>query len=819
MVTVGQQLTIPEAGWKRYDDRNPAIKYTGTWNVVTGDARFYNGTVTWINNPTNTSICFKFKGTKIRVIGTRYQDRSSNIQIKIDGVAETYSEYKAVSSTEGQILVYEKIGLSDATHDVEITALSGSYSLDAIDIDDMGRLFHPDEVTDPKDLDIGKRIRCHYQVFTSGQVGVFSGLGQETSDFIPPASSATPNGDFYFICVDKDHLGRWKLIADRNIQHLISWDALNNNGIASGSGLSIFIPKMLLYETPTVVGAVPNITAQVSYSTNNEWKAFDGNSATAWYTSTPAFNGIIPGPDGYWIQYDFGEGNEKAINYLSLVPLMYTGGSASIEKWVLKGSNDGVNFNTVASGTHANNENKEEYFFNNQKRYRYYRLYIRGYGNNGNVAGAREIKMQEYETFKNFGFVVRLLTGGVSSNDNKDNEWDKYIVNSTLNGAITAGDNNVWNWRNVYSWTSTTPQISSYPSNTRVVRGYSANNTWTVPTSGGTPLQTSSSFTTIGFRPVLLICNKKQLPQFSGNIDKEVVHKSSVNLSGTLSAGEGYTVSYQVLVNDQIIHQVSDFLPIHSINMEIPSSIMSLGLNTISLVAKDNENDSVSWSFYVTVVNDVPIITAVMKGLTLNLRIDEPETDKVQYRVELNGVQVLPPNGFTDLQDAPIMYQYTFKSSEVNIGSTNTLTIYVRDELGGETTKSITFVGDYSGIMFADPQGNFYSTDLGEVLKYLDFGAIIAGQTSLSVPVRLINKNGFKVTNIILSNDNNEQQPGARLEMSKMDLPFTPEDELFYSDVLDYNDELTFYVRLVTDVGTSPRSGKFTIFVKGDPTE
>ncbi|MDQ0176743.1 hypothetical protein [Bacillus chungangensis] len=100
------------------------------------------------------------------------------------------------------------------------------------------RTLHPDEVIDPKDLTIGKRIRCHYQA-KSNEVGVFSGLGEGTSDFIPPESSAEPSGDFYFICVDRDHLGRWKLIADRNIQHSISWDTLNSEGIASGSGLTL----------------------------------------------------------------------------------------------------------------------------------------------------------------------------------------------------------------------------------------------------------------------------------------------------------------------------------------------------------------------------------------------------------------------------------------------------------------------------------------------------------------------------------------------------------------------------------------------------
>jgi hypothetical protein len=339
MATVGQQLTSPESGWKRYDDAHPAVVLEGSWYLYKSSLTgHYNNTVSLSEKTTNAKIRFLFYGTKIRIITSRYTDRSTDTKITIDGtIVETYNENG--SGVTGQILAYEKTGLSLGVHTVEIHNQSGvgRMSLDAIDIDDTGRLLHPDEVLDPKDLDIGKRIRCHYQAPTSGQVGVFSGLCQETSDFIPPASSATPNGDFYFIVVDKDHLGRWKLIADRNIQHSISWDTLNSEGMTN------------------------------------------------------------------------------------------TG---------------------------------------------------------------REVNLN----LNNYKFTIRLLTGGINSVDT-DNEWNKYIVNSTLNGTITAGDNNVWNWSGIASWTSTT---SSGGGAQRTTRGRT-----TVSNMTGTTSPTSNEY--VGFRPVLLI--------------------------------------------------------------------------------------------------------------------------------------------------------------------------------------------------------------------------------------------------------------------------------------------------------------------------
>ena len=231
MATVGQSLTAPEAGWKRYDDRDGCFKFQGSWTDYAHTSH-YQGShkATTVQND---KIIFKFFGTKIRVIGFRYTDHSTNVEIKIDGVAEKYSQY---GTLQFQTILYEKTNLSSGEHFVEITKLDASgsnayCSIDAVDIDDTGRLLHPDEVLDPKDLDIGKRIRCHYQA-SSGQVGTFSGLGQETSDFIPPASSATPNGDFYWICCDIKN-GKKILLADRNIQHSISWDKINEQGMTN----------------------------------------------------------------------------------------------------------------------------------------------------------------------------------------------------------------------------------------------------------------------------------------------------------------------------------------------------------------------------------------------------------------------------------------------------------------------------------------------------------------------------------------------------------------------------------------------------------
>jgi hypothetical protein len=333
MAVIGEFLVAPEAGWRRYDDLNPAFAYGSEWVKGGSASGAYEGGRSYTNT-VGAKLRFRFNGTKLRVVSFVHPSAySANVTIKIDGVAQTYSlQYGAGNE---QVLVYEKMGLQDGFHDVEVICNDTGVSWDAIDIDYTGRLLHPDEVTDPKDLVVGKRIRCNYNA-SSGAVGVFLGLGQETKDFIPSASTDTPDGDFYLLMVK--HWNRKSvLIADRNVQHSISWDTLNTNGIASGGGVLI--------------------------------------------------------PSGYAA----------------------------------------------------------------------------------------------------FNLTVRLLTGGISSADD-DDEWDKYIVNSTLDGTVTAGgDNGVWNWQSIYSWSSTTLGSST----DRVIRGADP-----VYVTSAVGYPSYGVLTNIGFRPV-----------------------------------------------------------------------------------------------------------------------------------------------------------------------------------------------------------------------------------------------------------------------------------------------------------------------------
>ena len=342
MATVGQQLLAPETTWRRYDDSDSRIKYMGTDWLISTNTNYYASTTHYLptNSPNiiNNSVSFKFYGSKLRIVEDFYFDYSTSMTINIDGVDYTpYSVYNATILYK--ILAFEKLDLTMGLHVVTIKSNNNRWALDAIDIDDIGYLINPilNEISDFSQVkNIGDCVPYHYKATTSGQVGVFSD-SLFTNNEIPVASSAIPDGLFYWVYVGKDYQGRKKFIADRNIQHSISWDTLNSAGIVS----------------------------------------------------------------------------EKIIDL--------------------------------------------------------------GFGNR-------------------YRSTIRLITGGTSATDT-DNEWDKIVAGSTLNGNITLGDDNIWHWNSVCSWTTTTHPTGS---SNRVARGYNALNGYLYGVA-------ANIASTNGFRRVLLI--------------------------------------------------------------------------------------------------------------------------------------------------------------------------------------------------------------------------------------------------------------------------------------------------------------------------
>lgn len=133
----GDILKYPEIGWKRFDDSNSYLLYSGDTSLF-NDNRAYNNSYTIVKNGGKCK--FRFYGSKIRLICTYYYDKDNNAAISIDGIKYNFN-CKGTTDPKVCSLVYNK-DLSNAIHEVEITS-STVIEIDAIDIDSTGYLINP----------------------------------------------------------------------------------------------------------------------------------------------------------------------------------------------------------------------------------------------------------------------------------------------------------------------------------------------------------------------------------------------------------------------------------------------------------------------------------------------------------------------------------------------------------------------------------------------------------------------------------------------------------------------------------------------------
>ncbi|MFO1444424.1 DUF115 domain-containing protein [Bacillus sp. Bva_UNVM-123] len=206
--------------YKFYSSTCGAFSFRGSWNrkLIEKEICFFISKNQTVDE--TTSVSFRFTGTKFKVIG-QIVDNFNIFKVIIDGeIKKSVNKSRNLGS-----IIYEVEGLSECEHIVEILLMNNSsFLFYGIEIEESGRLLHIDEVLSLEELEKGKRIRCHYQA-NINKVGFISGLGTETKNFIHLESEGNPDGDFYFIMVDKIDNHK-KLIADRNIQNYISFTNL-----------------------------------------------------------------------------------------------------------------------------------------------------------------------------------------------------------------------------------------------------------------------------------------------------------------------------------------------------------------------------------------------------------------------------------------------------------------------------------------------------------------------------------------------------------------------------------------------------------------
>lgn len=474
------------------------------------------------------------------------------------------------------------------------------------------------------EMKIGDRIPCAYTA-TANSVGYYSSLGSAKQDLIPVTSSASPSGRFHFIHVGFNHLGRMKLVADRNIQHSISWDVLNSVGLNSEIPVKIHEPTSNLfnhanrarvvyacdvsgnpiYRASTVDGGrvVDNGTSFWAHAGGYDPQGIVNNNDTLDVSRT-AYNLVKAGsnattgyrayqPMSLILDYNVDKpvGETKTIEGIYIASAVADGDLGNFEVYYSTDADAKYNPNHLSWQLGCKSTAGADGFltytpFSSPVTFRY--LLVKGWGKGGK-SYIEIMALKAYEYVADSGkdnFYVRNLSGGVSATD-KDNEWDKIIAEATLGDSTTPGDNNCWNWSGIASWTST-----AHTTNTsRVIRGNVAVGTWNGVSS-------STANATTGFRPVLLVESLFKPPVVQGLMLTESDYGLKLTLSATEITSESAKLDYRVLLVGTDLTEVEKVplsgafkdSPVDFTSVEFSRSEFGFGTSKVIIEVVDDSN-------------------------------------------------------------------------------------------------------------------------------------------------------------------------------------------------------------------------------------
>lgn len=146
-------------------------------------------------------------------------ERTKQVVLKKENVIKENYQSSVCFFTHKQLIGEERTPVTIEMMD------NGTFQFDSVHISKGTRVWHVDEVADIGELEVGKKIRCHYKT-NYNRVGNYKNFEESSRrEFIPLESKANPDGDFYYIAVANESK-KLKLIADRNIQVYISYEKL-----------------------------------------------------------------------------------------------------------------------------------------------------------------------------------------------------------------------------------------------------------------------------------------------------------------------------------------------------------------------------------------------------------------------------------------------------------------------------------------------------------------------------------------------------------------------------------------------------------------
>ncbi|MDR6779308.1 MULTISPECIES: SPRY domain-containing protein [Paenibacillus] len=227
-------------------------------------------------------------------------------------------------------------------------------------------------------------------------------------------------------------------------------------------------------------------------------------------------------------------------------------------------------------------------------------------------------------------------------------------------------------------------------------------------------------------------------------------------------------------------------------------------IDATQLVIKSNVDDTKFQNLSFYVLNTEATIQLTFNSGKILGQINDEDKGKVQYRVLLNDLPYFPNDGsFTRLAPSPVDINLNISERDMHFDKDNKLRVEFKDYWGKTDYWETTFAGTYTGLMFMDESGEYLSDTFGGILKYLDFGMIFAGQTTVDQKVVIKNQLGYSIDNLLLEVNKDKLPKGVTVELSRAQSPFLATDYITYGLTKPLETQ-EFYVRIVADIEAKP---------------
>lgn len=293
------------------------------------------------------------------------------------------------------------------------------------------------------------------------------------------------------------------------------------------------------------------------------------------------------------------------------------------------------------------------------------------------------------------------------------------------------------------------------------------------------------------------ICTLKN-PAFLYYSDGDTKLDNNIEISGLQLTQYSYNAkinsSNELFVSKNVLDDDESTIVIPTENFKTSENPYTLSIKvTDSMLTETVKNSSIYLQ------NTEPNCRIELNKMVCNLFFDDPDKNRVRFKLLLNGNKYYPMVGeWTDYIETPSRYSSRFSTDEINVGTSNTIHAYFQDEFGKSGKLEYNFEGQNTGLLFADEDNTICSDDIGNILKVIDLGKVDAGKSSDIKKMKIINLCGHDNENVVLAIQNILPDSKFNAYISKSNNPFSESTVVTFDKIMN-NEEKIFFIKVSTN--------------------